>query len=107
MADPISLKNWDRIRIRTQKDFPLELRPRGQDTVVEIVHADGTTTPIPDLVSAFWHVDSRTHYATAHFVARGVVVDVEGTEPGVLEAMQLEIASLKRQIAELEIAVSS
>lgn len=54
-----------RIRIRTMPRESGLLRPRGQDTIAEIVNEDGTTTKLPDVLNAHWWVDSRQGYCRA------------------------------------------
>jgi len=91
----LKLKEGARIRIRTDR-LPGGQRVRGQDVRVELVQEDGTVVPIPGMMSVFWAVDSRGSYATAHFVATGVELDVEAVEANAAQAVVWERDAFKR-----------
>lgn len=97
----VALKRGARIRVRTDR-LPMGQRVRGADTHVEVLLEDGTVLPFPDVESVFWLVDGRSGYASAHFVAHGVELDVEGENPGRVAAVDTLLRIKDMKIRELE-----
>lgn len=88
-----------RIRIRTLPRESGLLRPRGADTIAEIVNEDGTTTKLPDVLNAHWWVDSRQGYCRALLLVT-CELDVEAeTADKILEAREGSPAQLAAAFA--------
>jgi hypothetical protein len=99
----MKVRKGTRFRIRTQKPgFPEGQRLRGQDTQIELLLEDGTVVSCPNITSATWRVDSRGSYCQGTFIIDGVEMDVEGVAEDALRFRDEEIASLKKQVADLE-----
>lgn len=64
-----------RVRIRSVTSHGLHVE--GKDIVLELLHEDGTTTPLPSIMSLSWNVGGRLKYSEATVVFRDVEIDVE------------------------------
>lgn len=107
------MSNPQRIRIRTHADIRgnFKQRPKGQDTLVELVNEDGTTTMLPDVIDAQWWVSARQGYATALLTVQAEI-DVEAEvkqlyKIGPVRDLAAALNDSQRQRASLEMKITS